>query len=59
VDSQDYSTPLVVSRATFDEILTAMRAQGRLVPENALLHGVLDMRGVLLVKDGSPAARTR
>lgn len=48
MDRQDYATPLCVSRATFDEVLARMRLEGRVVPKDAEVTGLLDVRGVLL-----------
>lgn len=50
MDNQDYSIPLVVSRACFDEVLRRLAADGRAVGDG----NAIDMRGVLLVVEDVP-----
>lgn len=56
MDSQNYALPLVVSRATYDEIRSKLLAAGRLWPVQRPDGEMLDMRGVLLQAE-DPAAK--
>lgn len=51
MNGDDYSTPLPVSRACFDEIRRRMLADGRLVGDR---ETVVEMRGVALVAEDVP-----
>lgn len=54
MDSQDYSVPLVVSRAAYDEIRAKLLAVGRLWQAPHPDGAGLDMRGIALVPDDAP-----
>lgn len=59
MDSQNYALPLLVSRATYDEIRSKLLASGRLWPVQRPEGEYIDMRGVLLQCDVGEIARMR